>query len=165
MTVQQPPHLIPLPQRPEWLALALEWNLQVWGERIPGYDRAGWVAFYQRAMTAHYDAYLPGEELIWLVELDGKCVGCIALVGEDDLVGIEFTPWMAAFVIDPTIRHQGIGRRVVELFESQCRHFGIERLYLWTDNYAKWYSSQGYQELLRTKAGEIEAIVMAKDLL
>lgn len=165
MTFQQPPRLVPLPEREEWLDLNLTWSLQAWGERIPGYDRVGWSAFYRRALTADYEQYRPGAELVWVIEIDGHCVGSIALVGEDDLLDFtDCTPWLAAFVINPALRHQGIGSRVVEEFEAMVRRFGIVRLYLWTDTYGDWYRKLGYEEIGRSQLADITAVVMAKDL-
>lgn len=157
---------MPLPERPEHLAQILEWNLEVWGERIPGYDRQGWIDFYQRAMSANYERFEAGAELVWCIEVDQRCVGSIALVGEDDLPDfLDLTPWMAAFVIDPSLRHQGIGRTVVETFEQWCVDHGVTRLYLWTDTYADWYRTLGYNDIARTRLADIDVTVMAKDLL
>lgn len=165
MTFQRSPRLIPLPECSHWLPQILDWNLQVWGERIPGYDRAGWRAFYQRALSSDYSRFLPGSELVWGIEIDANLVGSIALVGEDDLPEFtELTPWMAAFVIDPSLRHQGIGREVVGLFEQWCIDHDITTLYLWTDQYSRWYQSLGYREIARTRLAEIDAVVMTKDL-
>lgn len=154
-----------MPQRPDLLEQNLTWSLQAWGERIPGYDEAGWRAFYHRALQARYDRYEPGAELVWVIEIDGQCVGSIALVGEDDLEDFtNCTPWMAAFVIDPALRHQGVGRKVVSIFEEQVRALGIEHLFLWTDLYADWYQTQGYRPIGESNLGEINAVVMEKEL-
>lgn len=145
--------------------MILAWNLQVWGDRIPGYDEQGWIDFYQRALAANYSTYEPGAELVWAIESDGNCLGSIALVGEDDLPDfLDLTPWMAAFVVDPQLRHQGIGKQVVELFEQWCAQQKITRLYLWTDTYADWYRTLGYHDIATTPLADIEAVVMAKDL-
>lgn len=156
---------MPLPERAHALEQVLEWNLQVWGDRIPGYDAAGWRAFYERSMAAQYDRFEPGAELVWVIEVDAAIVGSIALVGEDDLPDfLDRTPWLAAFVVDPTIRHQGLGREVVAIFEQWCRDHQVERLYLWTDFYADWYRKLGYQEIATTRLADIDAVVMVKDL-
>jgi GNAT superfamily N-acetyltransferase len=154
-----------LPDVPEHLELILQWNFRVWGDRIPGYDLEGWRAFYDRALSHAHDGY-QGEELVWAI-LDGsdRCLGSIALVQEDDLEGFDdLTPWIAAFVIDPELRHKGLGRAVVEMVEAWSRVQGIHTLYLWTDIYAPWYASQGYSEVAKTKVGEIDAVVMKKEL-
>lgn len=165
MTFQQSPHLRPLPERSAELEQNLAWSLEVWGERIPGYDHAGWRAFYQRALKASYDRYQPGAELVWVIEMEGRCVGSIALVGEDDLEDFtECTPWMAAFIIDPALRHQGLGRKVVAIFEEKVKALGVGHLYLWTDTYADWYSTQGYRTIGNSRIGQIDAVVMEKSL-
>lgn len=165
-TARRPaPTLVPLPECPEALEQILAWNLQVWGERIPGYDVVGWRAFYERSLTANYEAFDGASELVWAVVDGERLIGSIALVHEDDLPDFtHLTPWMAAFVIDPTVRHQGIGTEVVAIFEGLVRDYGVQRLYLWTDLYAQWYARLGYQILQHARIGEIEMDVMAKDL-
>lgn len=157
--------LVPLPEVPEALEEILDWNLQVWGERIPGYDADGWRAFYERCLLSRFDVYDGLSELAWVIRREGRNIGSIALVHEDDLPAYQhLSPWMAAFVIDPALRHSGIGRRVVATFEDRCRQYGIHRLYLWTDQYTDWYRSLGYEVLAHDQIGAIQMDVMVKDL-
>lgn len=143
----------------------LQWNLQVWGTRIPGYDEEGWRQFYERAKTANYAEYDGESELVWALFEKDALVGSIALVHEDDLPDfVAYSPWLAAFVIDPAKRHQGIGRHVVAQFEELSRSFGIAELFLWTDHYTHWYQTQGYTVLTHSRIGEIELDVMHKIL-
>jgi GNAT superfamily N-acetyltransferase len=143
----------------------LQWNLQVWGERIPGYDQAGWRAFYERCRLGDYTTFGEDAELAWAL-FDGQTlIGSIALVHEDDLPRFgHLSPWLAAFVIAPEFRHQGRGRAIVEEFESICRGYGVETLYLWTDVYTEWYQSLGYRVIEHSSIGEIALDVMAKKL-
>jgi N-acetylglutamate synthase-like GNAT family acetyltransferase len=157
--------LVTLPERAECLPSLLAWNLQVWGERIPGYDVAGWRAFYQRCLAADYRHYSQTSELTWVIEIGGACVGGISLVYEDDLPDFtHLSPWLAAFVIDPGLRGRGIGTEAVRLFESMVRGFGITRLYLWTDSETHWYEGLGYSVMERSRVGDIEMDVMVKEL-
>lgn len=155
--------LVPLALRPDAVEQVLEWNLQVWGARIPGYDEAGWRAFYDRCLAADYTAYDGESELAWAIFDGDTLVGSIALVHEDDLPDyLHLTPWLAAFVIDPQVRHRGIGRRVMEHFEQMVRDYGITRMYLWTDHYADWYLSLGYELLAHDRIADIDMDVMVK---
>lgn len=157
--------LVPLAELPGALEPILEWNLQVWGERIPGYDRAGWRAFYERSLASDYSRYDGASELVWAVLADEQLVGSIALVHEDDLPDFtHLSPWLAAFVIDPQVRNRGIGRRVMQRFESRVREFGLDRLYLWTDAHERWYLDQGYAVVERGSLASIELSVMSKRL-
>jgi GNAT superfamily N-acetyltransferase len=143
----------------------LLWNRQVWGDRIPGYDETGWREFYQRCRHGDYSSFHPDAELAWALFEEEDLVGSIALVYEDDLASFShLSPWMAAFVIAPELRHQGRGRAIVSEFESLCRQYGVERLYLWTDIYSDWYRSLGYYVIEHSSTGEIELDVMAKSL-
>lgn len=157
--------LVPLVTCPEALDRILVWNLEVWGSRIPGYDPSGWRAFYERCLAADYRDYDGTSELAWAILEDGFLVGSIALVHEDDLPQyLHLSPWLAAFVVDPQLRHHGIGRRAMAAFEDMVRGYGITRLYLWTDHYTHFYRSLGYQVLAHDRIADIEMDVMAKDL-
>jgi GNAT superfamily N-acetyltransferase len=143
----------------------LRWNLQVWGDRIPGYDEAGWRAFYERCRQGEYSTFGTDAELAWALFDGDTLIGSIALVSEDDLPSFShLSPWMAAFVIAPDFRHQGRGRAIVDEFESLCREYRVETLYLWTDLYTDWYQSLGYHVIEHSSIGEIELDVMAKNL-
>jgi N-acetylglutamate synthase-like GNAT family acetyltransferase len=157
--------LVPLPVRPGDLERILQWNLDVWGTRIPGYDQAGWRAFYERCLLSDYEHFDGESELAWVIIYEGEAIGSIALVHEDDLPAFEhLSPWLAAFVIDPQRRHQGLGRAVVHDFEEMVRALGMSTLYLWTDVYTDWYRSLGYSVVEHSTIGEIDMDVMVKEL-
>jgi len=43
--------LIPVSEFPEGASAPLNWSLALWGEHIPGFSRADWIAFYEKAFV------------------------------------------------------------------------------------------------------------------
>jgi ribosomal protein S18 acetylase RimI-like enzyme len=68
----------------------------------------------------------PGEA-IWIVELDGRHAGSLALTDEGD--GEAWTRW---FLLDPAVRGHGLGRRLVDEMVTAARDGGYERIVLET---------------------------------
>ena len=58
----------------------------------------------------------PERDRLWVAEIDGRLVGCIAILGRED--GAAQLRW---FLIDPATRGQGLGRRLVTEALDFCR--------------------------------------------
>jgi N-acetylglutamate synthase-like GNAT family acetyltransferase len=67
-----------------------------------------------------------GREGLWIVERDGVHAGSIALTDEGDTGVVR---WV---VLDPDLRGQGIGRRLLNELLAKAREIGFERLRLET---------------------------------
>jgi N-acetylglutamate synthase-like GNAT family acetyltransferase len=70
----------------------------------------------------------PGDrEAAWIVERDGEVVGSIALTDDgDDTAGLRW------FVLEPSLRGRGLGRRLVGEVVAEARKHGFARLRLET---------------------------------
>lgn len=66
------------------------------------------------------------REAVWIVERDGDFAGCLALTDEGE------TGVLRWFLLDPSLRGRGLGRRLVEELISTARSLGFERLRLTT---------------------------------
>jgi GNAT superfamily N-acetyltransferase len=67
------------------------------------------------------------RQRIWIAEHEGKVVGCIAIV--------EAAPEIAQlrwFLVDPSMRGIGLGRKLIEASVEFCRDAGYSRIILWT---------------------------------
>lgn len=64
---------------------------------------------------------------------DGQPLGCVHLIDHDDSTLTELTPWLAAMVVVPERRGQGIGSALVRALLDEARARGIERVWLGSD--------------------------------
>ncbi|MEK6438628.1 GNAT family N-acetyltransferase [Pseudonocardia sp. T1-2H] len=83
---------------------------------------AGIVADY----AADHD---PAREAAWIAEVDGRRVGCVFCVAED-----ETTAKLRILLVDPRGRGHGLGRRLVDTCLDFARAAGYRRLILWTND-------------------------------
>lgn len=72
-------------------------------------------------------SYQPDHERLWVVEANGKIVGCIAIVAASPA-----TAQLRWFLLHPELRGQGLGRRLIEEAIDFCRDKGYRTVFLWT---------------------------------
>jgi len=76
----------------------------------------------------------PGRVLASLIALEGDAVlGCVHLIDNDDPSLTELYPWMAAMVVVPERRGQGIGSMLVRALMREAKAMGFEQLWFGTD--------------------------------
>ena len=131
----------------------------MWGDGKPEFSAEDWKIFYSKALLGNYDSWdLNGtdQELIYLAIKEKEVVGAIALCDFDDLEEFRhLKPWIAAFIVDPNLRAIGIGSEILELMEQQVLSFGIESIYLWSENQDSFYVNRGYKAIDRLeKSGD-----------
>lgn len=90
-------------------------------------DRFGppfWEFVAETVAEAQLDQ--PGRSRVWFAEIDGKAVGCSALVDRGERGQLR---WV---VLLPEARGTGAGRKLVELALDHARHCGHGEVYLET---------------------------------
>lgn len=76
----------------------------------------------------------PGRVLASLIALqDDAPLGCVHLIDNDDESLPELYPWLAAMVVVPERRGQGIGSTLVRAMAREARGLGFEQLWFGTD--------------------------------
>lgn len=76
----------------------------------------------------------PGRVLASLIALEGDSpLGCVHLIDNDDPSLPELYPWMAAMVVVPERRGQGIGSMLVRALMREAQAMGFERIWFGTD--------------------------------
>ena len=73
-----------------------------------------------------YSTYDPEKERFWIVEDNGKMIGCLALKNRGETAQLRY------FVIRPEYRGSGLGNKLLRLFidfAKACKYKGV---YLWT---------------------------------
>lgn len=158
--------LVPINESPHDAGQVLSWALDQWDDHLPNYSRQDWAAFYSHSAQSDYESWTgDGQELVFLAKRDGDLVGSIGLVDFDELEDFRhLKPWIAAFLINPHLRRQGIGSQVLDLLEAKARSLGIEALHLWTEDQGAFYRKRGYRRLASSKFGDLNIEVMEKRL-
>lgn len=145
--------LHPVSEFPELAKIPLQWSIALWGVGKPEFSAEDWKIFYSKALLGNYDSWDPNgtdQELIYLAIKENEVVGAIALCDFDDLEEFRhLKPWIAAFIVDPNLRGSGIGCEILELMEKQVLSFGIESIYLWSENQDSFYANRGYKSIDR----------------
>jgi GNAT superfamily N-acetyltransferase len=84
------------------------------------------------------------QEGVWLVEKGGTLRGCIGYTDEGD--GVAMLRW---FVLDPSLRGRGLGRRLVEELIAEVKAKGFARIHLETFSdlrtAARIYRANGFE--------------------
>jgi predicted N-acetyltransferase YhbS len=100
---------------------------EFWADREGGLSEA----YLARAFGGQAE---PGRVLKSLVALEGDVpLGCVHLIDNDDDGLPELTPWLAAMVVVPGRRGQGIGSALVRGLLAEARAMGYPRLWFGTD--------------------------------
>lgn len=77
----------------------------------------------------------PGRVLkSWLALDAGQPLGCVHLIDHDDDSLPDLYPWLAAMVVVPARRGQGIGSALVRGLLHEARAMGFPRVWLGTDS-------------------------------
>lgn len=104
----------------------------------------------------------PGRVLASLVALeDDLPLGCVHLIDNDDTSLPELYPWLAAMVVVPERRGQGIGSMLVRAMAHEARALGFERLWFGTDG-PGFYERLGAVKHLH-KGGDFWIMTMSLD--
>jgi GNAT superfamily N-acetyltransferase len=67
------------------------------------------------------------RQRIWIAEQDVRMIGCIAIVEAD-----PETAQLRWFLVDPSARGRGLGKRLVNEAVAFSKHQGYRRIILWT---------------------------------
>lgn len=117
--------------RPLGLPGDLGWVVMAHGEiyaREFGWDTS-FEALVARIVTDYAAGHDPTREAAWIAEVDGRRVGCVFCVADD-----EKTAKLRILLVDPAARGSGIGRELVERCVGFARDAGYRRMTLWTND-------------------------------
>jgi GNAT superfamily N-acetyltransferase len=106
----------------------------------------------------HEDRQLPalrqlaaGEELArgWMVEIEGSARGYAILTISFSLETGGRDGFIDEIFLEPDLRNQGLGRRLLTLIEDEARALGLQRLYLEVERHnpaIRLYERAGYED-------------------
>jgi GNAT superfamily N-acetyltransferase len=115
----------PLALHPEPLPVLLSWFEAEWPE---------WYGSGRGDAARDLEAYSnQGSLPVGMVALrDGAVCGIAVLKAESISSHKHLSPWAAAGLVDPALRGQGIGLRLVLALEEQAKALGFPRIYCGT---------------------------------
>lgn len=137
---------------PNKLSEPLEWSLELWGENKEEFTATDWHDFYRNVQESNYEYWeneRDGKELLFLAinDLD-EVIAAIGLCDFDDLAEFRhLKPWICAFVVKPNLRGSGVGSKVLAALEVKIVEYGINEIYLWTEDQMSFYAKRGYLEI------------------
>jgi N-acetylglutamate synthase-like GNAT family acetyltransferase len=117
----------------------------------------GTVYAQERGWDATFEAYVAGplsefvrsaadRQRLWIAERDGRIVGCIAIVAAS-----PSTAQLRWFLVDPSARGSGLGKRLLQEALTFCRECGYADVILWTERSlaaaAHLYRSTGFHKV------------------
>lgn len=159
--------LVPLSESPQDANRALSWALDLWGDHFPNYSHQDWLDFYSNSTQSNYKLWIgDGQELVYIAKRGKEVIGTIAIVDFDELEEFRYLkPWIAAFIVNPELRGEGLGGQILALLENEAKSLGIEVLHLWTEDQSSFYNKRGYNHLSSAKFGMLNIDVMQKKLI
>ena len=110
----------------------LGWVVTAHGElyaRQFGWDTS-FEALVARIVADFAAKHDPAREQAWIAELDGRRVGCVFCVQDDE----PGTAKLRILLVHPDARGHGLGTQLVETCTAFAREAGYERLQLWTND-------------------------------
>lgn len=113
--------------------------------------------------------FMPVPRETWLprtfVLLDGETpVGTASIVEHDLESRPQWTPWLAALVVDRAARGRGYSRTLVGFIEDFAREHGVDALWLFTWSAEGLYAKLGWRPVERLDQNGHEIVVMNRDL-
>lgn len=110
-------------------------------------EARGWDATFEAYVVGPLAEFMLSQserERIWIVDEDGRLVGCVAIVKAS-----EEEAQLRWLVLVPHLRRRGLGRMLVEAAVDFCRQAGYASVFLWTveglDAALHIYESLGFE--------------------
>ncbi|MBY6187350.1 GNAT family N-acetyltransferase [Marinobacter hydrocarbonoclasticus] len=131
-------NLMPLSAYPDVLSTIARWHFDEWGRLYPGET----LADFERGLEASMESgAVPGT---WLLMDGEEVVATASLLHTDMSSNPDFSPWLANVYVRPDQRGKGLGARVVTEVMHLAHRFGLEALYLFTEDQQAFYQRLGW---------------------
>lgn len=127
----------------------LGWMIMAHGELYEA--EFGWNTSFEalvaRIVADFAESAEPDREAGWIAELDGRRVGCVLCVTDQDQPDGSAAK-LRILLVDPAARGHGVGTRLVDTCVEFARYAGYQRLNLWTNTVLtaarRIYRSRGF---------------------
>lgn len=79
----------------------------------------------------------------YVLEKDGKFIGCAGLITNDFISRMDLYPWFCALFIDESHRGNNFGLMLIEKAKEDAQKFGFANMYLSTEHIG-YYEKYGF---------------------
>ncbi len=132
----------------------------------------GTIYAREHGFDSTFEAYVAGplaeflglasaRERLWIAERDGRIIGCIAITA-----ALPETAQLCWFLVDPSGRGVGLGKRLLHEAVTFCRDCGYRTIILWTVSAltaaAHLYRSAGFRKV-EEKPGRIWSVDVVEE--
>ena len=120
-------------------------------------ERAGEIISYFQAKWACEESMMVYEDCIrsclstvnplpqwYVLELEGRLVGCVGLITNDFISRMDLYPWLCALYIEPDMRGHALGSVLMERVKRDAAAMGFGKVYLCTDHVG-YYEKYGFE--------------------
>src|SRR5262245_9867051 len=126
----------------------------------------------ERGFDPTFEAYVAGplaefvrggsrRERLWIAERGERLVGCVAIVA-----ATPETAQLRWFLVDPSARGAGLGKRLIQEALAFCRQAGYADVILWTESVLKaaahLYEAAGFRKT-EEKAGRVWGVDLVEE--
>jgi predicted N-acetyltransferase YhbS len=139
--MHDPLYVVPLADRPEFVATVVEWIWDEWAHEWPGTTPetlAVDVATYRQ---------LSALPMALVAVRGGECVGTASLRAHSAGFDEALTPWLVRVIVPASARGEGVGKALVRAAETAARALGAGTLYLCTPDRQSFYAALGWREI------------------
>lgn len=129
-----------LDDHPEYLPQLVKWAFEAWGQ----YNPSSSLEKAQEKFKAHLNkTRLP---LTYIAFKDNLPAGMCSLRMNDG-IRQDLAPWLGSLYVEPSMRRQGIGEKLIQVVTEKAHSMGYSKLYLLTFEKAlsHWYQKLKWQ--------------------
>lgn len=129
--------ILDLADHPEHAETVFGWYLEQWGDV---YDA-------EALRFTHEELAAAGPPVVLVALEDGRPIGTVSIDPDDVPERRDLAPWLASLYVEPSHRHRGIARSLVDAVLRRARAEGFDALHLMTFDLEDWYLGLGWRSV------------------
>lgn len=130
--------IIGIREHPEYLDRAIEYIFSKWGN-VNNY------LMYHDCIEHSIDVESPLPRW-YLLEDEGKIIGCAGLIINDFISRMDLSPWMSSIHVEQSRRGSALGKVIIDHVKQDAKKAGFQKLYLSTE-FTGYYEKFGFTYL------------------